>query len=111
MFKINLDSSIIISHLSGDVHKDDVIAGVELLITLKAEILLSLLCYAEVWTGIELLKNKESRKKAIRQFEDIIKVTRIMLVSDNVIIARDAANLQAEYRQKGGKREVLIPDF
>ena len=34
-----------------------------------------------------------------------------MLVSDNVVIAREAARAQAEYRKKGGKREVLVPDF
>ena len=111
MFKINLDSSIIISHLSGDIHKDDVKAVIEHVSALKTEIFLSLICYAEVWTGIELLKSKESRKQTIRHFEDIIKASRIMLVSDNVIIAREAARAQAKYRQRGGKREALIPDF
>jgi predicted nucleic acid-binding protein len=111
MFKINLDSSIIISHLSGDIHKDEVIAAIEHLAILKAEILLSLISYAEIWTEIELSRNKESKEQAIRHFEDIIKASNIMLVSDNVVIAREAANAQAKYRQRGGKREVLIPDF
>jgi predicted nucleic acid-binding protein len=111
MFKVNLDSSIIISHLSGDIHKDDVMAVVEHMIGLKAEIFLSLVCYAEVWTGIELLKSGKSRERAIGYFEDMVKASRIMLVSDNVIIAREAAKAQAKYRQRGGKREALIPDF
>jgi predicted nucleic acid-binding protein len=34
-----------------------------------------------------------------------------MLVADNVSIARDAARAQAAYRLRGGRREVLIPDF
>jgi ABC transporter substrate binding protein len=34
-----------------------------------------------------------------------------LLVADNVSIARDAARAQAEYRRRGGRREVLIPDF
>jgi predicted nucleic acid-binding protein len=47
-FKISLDSSIIISHLSGDIHKDDVLASIDRLALLKAEIFLPLICYAEI---------------------------------------------------------------
>ena len=55
MLKLSLDSSIIISHLSGDVHKDDVLAAMERLDSLKVELFLPLICYAEIWTGVELL--------------------------------------------------------
>ena len=34
-----------------------------------------------------------------------------MLVADNVSIARDAARAQADYGRRGGRREVLTPDF
>jgi predicted nucleic acid-binding protein len=34
-----------------------------------------------------------------------------LLVADNVAIAREAARAQAAYRRRGGRREVLIPDF
>ncbi len=73
-FNISLDSSIIISHLSGDIHEDDVLACVDRL-------------------AVELQR--------------LIQASGIMLVADNVSIARDAARAQADYR----RREVLIPDF
>lgn len=109
--KVNLDSSIIISHLSGDIHKDDVLAAMGQLETLEAALFLSLVCYAEVWTGIELLNEEDARQQAASEFHNILQASRIMLVSDNVAIAQDAARAQAEYRRRGGRREVLIPGF
>lgn len=109
-FKITLDSSVIISHLSGDVHKDDVLAAVERLLQSKTELFLPLICYAEVWTGIELLR-EDKRRQVAREFHNIIQASGIMIVSDNVAVAREAARAQAEYRRRGGQREVLIPDF
>ena len=88
---MNLDSSIIISHLSGDVHKDDVLAVVGELDRLDAELFFSLICYAEVWTGIELLREEEKRRQAINEFQSILQASKILIVSDNVAIARDAA--------------------
>jgi len=110
-FRISLDSSIIISHLSGDVHKDDALTAMGQLESLGAELFLSLVCYAEVWTGVELLTEEEERNQAANELQNIIQASRIKLVSDNVVIARDAARAQAEYRRRGGRREVLIPDF
>jgi len=110
-FKISLDSSIIISHLSADVHKDDVLAAIARLALWEAQLFLSLICYAEVWTGIELFGEEDKRNQAANAFQSLIQASRIMLVSDNVAIAMDAARAQAEYRRRGGRREVLIPDF
>jgi predicted nucleic acid-binding protein len=108
---MSLDSSIIISHLSGDVHKDDVLAAMERFELLRAELFLPLICYAEIWAGIELLKGENERKRAAEELQNIIQGSGIMLVSDNVAIAQDAARAQVEYRRRGGRREVLIPDF
>jgi predicted nucleic acid-binding protein len=109
-FKISLDSSIIISHLSGDVHKDEVLACVDRLASIKAEVFMSLLCYAEVWTGIELQSKRDAAQAAV-ELQRLIQASGIMLVADNVSIARDAARAQAAYRRRGGRREFLIPDF
>ena len=109
-YRMSLDSSIIISHLSGDVHKDDVLAAMERLLLWKADLFLPLICYAEIWTGIELVEEGE-RKRAANELQNIIRGSGIMLVSDNVAIAREAAKAQVEYRRRGGRREVLIPDF
>ena len=108
--KINLDSSIIISHLSGDVHQDDVLTVMEQMEASQAELFFSLVCYAEVWTGIELLQ-QEHQSQAALEFQNLIQASRMRLVSDNVTIARDAARAQADYRRRGGRREALIPDF
>jgi len=105
-FNISLDSSIIISHLSGDIHEDDVLACVDRLASSRAEVFMSLVCYAEVWTGIELQANDNARRAAV-ELQRLIQASGIMLVADNVSIARDAARAQADYR----RREVLIPDF
>jgi predicted nucleic acid-binding protein len=109
-FKRSLDSSIFISHLSGDIHKDDVLASVGRLASIKAEVFMSLVCYAEVWTGIEL-QSKDDAGRAAVELHRLIQASGIMLVADNVSIARDAARDQADYRRRGGRREVLIPDF
>ncbi len=109
-YKVSLDSSIIISHLSGDVHEDVVLAAMDRLIQSKAELFLSLICYAEIWTGVELLGDL-GRRTAASELQRIIQASQILLVSDNVAIAREAARAQAEYRRRGGRREVLIPDF
>lgn len=77
---------------------------------MKAEVFMSLVCYAEVWTGIEL-QSRDDARRAAAEFQRLIQASGIMLVADNVSIARDAARAQADYRRRGGRREVLIPDF
>ena len=71
---------------------------------------MSLVCYAEVWTGIELQAKHNARRAAV-ELQRLIQASGIMLVADNVSIARDAARAQANYRRRGGRREVMIPDF
>lgn len=110
-FKMSLDSSILISHLVGDVHKETVRAAMEHLDVLRAEVTLPLLCYAEVWTGIELIEEEEQRQQAADALHALLQASQILLVADNVAIAREAARAQAAYRRRGGRREVLIPDF
>ena len=87
------------------------LAAVERLLRLKAELLLPLICYAEIWAGIELLADVDARRRATNELQRIIQNSAILIVSDNVAIAREAARMQAEYRRRGGRREVLIPDF
>jgi predicted nucleic acid-binding protein len=70
-----------------------------------------LLCYAEVWTGVELLDEAEQRRQAAEEIDNLLQASRILLVADNVVIAREAARAQAAYRRRGGRRDVLIPDF
>src|SRR4029453_4881671 len=41
----------------------------------------------------------------------LLQASRILLVANNVVIAREAARAQAAYRCRGGRRDVLIPDF
>jgi predicted nucleic acid-binding protein len=110
-FNITLDSSILISHLTSDVHQDVVLAAMERLDVLKAEVTLPLLCYAELWTGVELLDDIEQKRQSGVALHNLLQASRILLVADNVTIARDAARAQADYRRRGGRREVLIPDF
>ena len=109
-FRISLDSSIFISQLTGDVHADAVLAALTLLETMGAELTLPLLCYAELWTGVELLPEAD-RPAAAETLERVLRASRVLLVADNVAIAREAARAQAAYRRRGGRREVLIPDF
>jgi len=58
-FRISLDSSIFISHLTDDVHAEAVLTALTVLETMHAELTLPLLCYAELWTGVELLPEEE----------------------------------------------------
>jgi predicted nucleic acid-binding protein len=109
-FRISLDSSIFISQLTGDVHADVVLAALTLLETMGAELTLPLLCYAELWTGVELLPEAD-RAAAAETLDRMLRASRVLLVADNVAIAWEAARAQAAYRRRGGRREVLIPDF
>src|SRR5262245_22886043 len=77
---------------------------------MSAELTLPLLCYAELWTGVELLPEAD-RPAAAETLDRVLRASRVLLVADNVAIARDAARAQAAYRRRGGRREVLIPDF
>ena len=51
-FRISLDSSIFISQLTGDVHAEAVLTALTVLETMGAELTLPLLCYAELYTGV-----------------------------------------------------------
>ncbi len=53
----------------------------------------------------------EQKEQTAASFADIMQANRLMLVADNVAIAKEAARAQAEYRRRGGRREVLTPDF
>src|SRR5438093_13553394 len=75
-----------------------------------AELTLPLLCYTELWTGVELLPEAD-RPAAAETLDRVLRASRVLLVADNVAIAREAARAQAAYRRRGGRREVLIPDF
>src|SRR5712691_5334262 len=77
---------------------------------MHAELTLPLLCYAELWTGVELLP-EAARSAATETLDRVLRVSRGILVADNIAIAREAARAQAAYRRRGGRREVLIPDF
>lgn len=110
-FRMSLDSSILISHLSGDLHQEAVLAAMERLEALGAELTLPLLCYAEVWTGVELLDEAEQQQQSGDAIHQLLQASHIQLVADNVEIAREAARAQADYRRRGGRREALIPDF
>jgi predicted nucleic acid-binding protein len=108
---MSLDSSILISHLSGDLHQEAVLAAMERLEALGAELTLPLLCYAEVWTGVALLDEAEQQQHSGDAIHQLLHASHIQLVADNVEIAREAARAQADYRRRGGRREALIPDF
>jgi predicted nucleic acid-binding protein len=110
-FRMSLDSSILILHLSGDFHQEAVLAAMERLEALGAELTLPLLCYAEVWTGVELLDEAEQQQQSGDAIHQLLQASHIQLVADNVEIAREAARAQADYRRRGGRREALIPDF
>jgi hypothetical protein len=78
-FRISLDSSIFISQLTGDVHADAVRAALTLLETMAAELTLPLLCYAELWTGVELLPEVD-RPAAAETLERVLRASRVLLV-------------------------------
>ncbi len=109
-FRLSPDSSIFISQLTGDVHAEAVLAALMVLETMGAELTLPLLCYAELWTGVELLPEAD-RPEAAETLDRVLRAGGVLLVADNVAIAREAARGQAAYRRRGGRREVLIPDF
>lgn len=111
MFEINLDSSVIISTLIGDIHSQDVIRAILRLSSTEAQIYISLVVYCEIWTGIELIDDPVEKKKAISDFGQMLYPLEAKVVSDNVTIAKRAARAQAEYKKKGGTRDILIPDF
>ncbi|MDH3601648.1 MAG: hypothetical protein OEU26_18720, partial [Candidatus Tectomicrobia bacterium] len=97
--------------LSGDLHQEAVLAAMEHLEVQGAELTLPLLCYAEVWTGVELLDEAEQQQQSGDAIHQLLQASHIQLVADNVEIAREAARAQADYRRRGGQREALIPDF
>ena len=88
-FRISLDSSIFISQLTDDVHADAVLAALTVLETMGAELTLLLLCYAELWTGVELLPEED--RPAAETLDRVLRASRVLLVADNVVIAREAA--------------------
>jgi hypothetical protein len=62
---MSLDSSILISHLSGDIHQEAVLAAIECWDALGAELTLPLLCSAEIWTGIAWLDEMEQQQQTL----------------------------------------------
>ena len=80
-FRISLDSSIFISHLTGDVHANAVLAALTVLETRGAELTLPLLCYAELWTGVELLPEGD-RPSAAETLDRVLRASRVLLVAD-----------------------------
>ena len=91
------------SQLTGDVHAEAVFAALTVLETMSAELTLPLLCYAELWTGVELLPEAD-RPAAAETLDRVLRASRVLLVADNVAIAREAARAQAAYRRRGGRR-------
>jgi predicted nucleic acid-binding protein len=63
--------------------------------------------------GYQKFNDLQSAKISKKQLCDrtVLRASRVLLVADNVAIAREAARAQAAYRRRGGRREVLIPDF
>src|SRR5262249_48571136 len=51
-----------------------------------AELTLPLLCYAELWTGVELLPEAD-RPAAAETLERMLRASVVLLVADNVAIA------------------------
>jgi len=109
--EINLDSSVIISNLTRDVHSEHVIGAISKLRSLNVKIFVSLVTYSEIWTGIELIDDATEKSRSITDLSKMLRCINARVVSDNILIARRAAKAQAEYRRRGGKREILIPDF
>jgi hypothetical protein len=71
---MSLDSSIFISQLTDDVHAEAVFTALMVLETLRAELTLPLLCYAELWTGVELLPEEE-RPVAVETLEHVLRAS------------------------------------
>ena len=111
MFETNLDSSVIISILIKDTHFQEAKNTIIKFKEEKTRIYISLIVYAEIWTGIELTDDPVQREQIENNFKHLIDSLEGKIVPDNVIIAQRAAMAQAEYRKKGGTRKVLIPDF
>ena len=70
-----------------------------------------MIVYSEIWTGIELIEDTTERSSSIDNLNSMLMSIDARVVSDNILIARRAASAQGEYRRKGGKRQILIPDF
>jgi hypothetical protein len=51
------------------------------------ELTLPLLCYAELWTGVELLPEGD-RPAAAETLDQVLRASRVLLVADSVAIAR-----------------------
>jgi len=109
--EINLDSSIIISNLTEDQHSEHVIKAISKLRSWNTKIFVSLVTYSEIWTGIELIDDATEKSRSIIDLNSMLRSIDARVVSDNILIARRAAKAQAEYRRRGGKRDILIPDF
>jgi len=77
----------------------------------NAQIYISLVVYSEIWTGIELIDDPTEKEQAISDFEQMLCSLEIKVVPDNEVIAKRAAKAQAEYKKRGGIRDILIPDF
>ena len=58
-----------------------------------------------------MIEDSAQKERIKNDFEHLIDSLEAKIISDNIIIAQRAARAQAEYRKKGGTREVLIPDF
>ncbi|MBU0566652.1 PIN domain-containing protein [bacterium] len=81
MFEINLDSSVIISNLTGDIHSQQVIKAISKLSSIDAQIYVSLVVYSEIWTGIELIDDPMKKKEAIDDFEQMLSSLGVKVVS------------------------------
>jgi len=111
ILEINLDSSVIISNLTGDQHSEYILQAISKLKSWNTRIFISLIVYSEIWTGIELIEDTTERSSSIDNLNSMLMSIDARVVSDNILIARRAASAQGEYRRKGGKRQILIPDF
>jgi len=93
--RLRVDSSIFISHLTGDVHAEAVRTALVQVEAMHTALTLPLLCYAELWTGVELLP-EEDRHAAAETLDLVLRASRVLLVADNVAIAREAARAQVQ---------------
>ena len=111
MSEISLDSSIIISLLAEDIHVDNTIKALQKLKEKACQVYMSLVAYSEIWTGIELIGDTDRKSASMTSLNKILVSAGIKIVSDNLAIARRTAKAQADYKTRGGKRQILIPDF